>query len=160
SQALAPEPDFVVNTVTTDVQSVPDVAMGVDGSFLVTWQSGDGASDDIHAQPFGICAEPVGPEFIVNSYTTGEQTAPQVATDAHGQLRVAWRGPSPGVGAADDVHAQILGYSLCGNGLLDSGEQCDDGARVDGDGCSADCQCESQYDYDGDGIPDACDNCV
>src|SRR5262249_47206161 len=108
SQALAPEADFIVNTVTTDVQSVPDVAMGVDGSFLVTWQSGDGVSDDIHAQPFGICTEPVGPEFIVNTYTTGEQKAPQVSTDEHGQFVIAWTGPSPVAGAADDVHAQIL----------------------------------------------------
>jgi cysteine-rich repeat protein len=32
--------------------------------------------------------------------------------------------------------------SLCGNGTLDSGEQCDDGNVANGDGCSATCQLE------------------
>ena len=30
----------------------------------------------------------------------------------------------------------------CGDGIVDSGEQCDDGNNIDGDGCSADCQRE------------------
>jgi cysteine-rich repeat protein len=30
----------------------------------------------------------------------------------------------------------------CGNGILDPGEQCDDGNRINGDGCSADCMIE------------------
>src|SRR5262249_22199241 len=32
---------------------------------------------------------------------------------------------------------------VCGNGLLEPGEQCDDGNTVDGDGCSAACVFES-----------------
>jgi cysteine-rich repeat protein len=31
----------------------------------------------------------------------------------------------------------------CGDGVLDSGEECDDGGKVDGDGCSATCTVES-----------------
>jgi len=30
----------------------------------------------------------------------------------------------------------------CGNGILDEGEQCDDGNRINGDGCSAECEIE------------------
>ncbi len=30
----------------------------------------------------------------------------------------------------------------CGNGFLDEGEQCDDGNRIDGDGCSKYCMKE------------------
>ena len=33
--------------------------------------------------------------------------------------------------------------SLCGNGLLDTGEQCDDGNLINGDGCSSTCQKEN-----------------
>jgi cysteine-rich repeat protein len=32
------------------------------------------------------------------------------------------------------------GGSVCGNGLLESGELCDDGNRIDGDGCDSDCR--------------------
>jgi len=32
---------------------------------------------------------------------------------------------------------------LCGNGLLDYGEECDDGNNIDGDGCSSSCEFES-----------------
>ncbi len=43
----------------------------------------------------------------------------------------------------------------CGNGEVDSGETCDDGNRVDGDGCNADCATEgSGGDGDGDGDGD------
>ena len=31
---------------------------------------------------------------------------------------------------------------VCGNGIIESGEQCDDGNLVDGDGCSSTCQIE------------------
>ncbi len=37
---------------------------------------------------------------------------------------------------------------VCGNGLVEAGEQCDDGNTISGDGCSAGCQIE----YCGDGI--------
>jgi len=42
----------------------------------------------------------------------------------------------PSTGGGDD-------NSLCGNGVLNPGEQCDDGNRDDHDGCSARCQIEA-----------------
>jgi cysteine-rich repeat protein len=36
----------------------------------------------------------------------------------------------------------IPGPPVCGNGEVESGEQCDDGNLYDGDGCSADCKIE------------------
>ena len=38
----------------------------------------------------------------------------------------------------DQSHA----CGCCGNGILDEGEQCDDGNRINGDGCSAECEIE------------------
>lgn len=35
--------------------------------------------------------------------------------------------------------------NLCGNGVIDQGEQCDDGNTKDGDGCSATCQIEATW---------------
>ncbi len=45
---------------------------------------------------------------------------------------------------------------LCGNDRLDPGEMCDDGNRMSGDGCDADCRREA---YCGDGAVDAGEVC-
>lgn len=51
--------------------------------------------------------------------------------------------------------------AVCGNGILEEGEECDDGNVQDGDGCSSTCLLEEGpiQDRDGDGIPDAEDPC-
>jgi cysteine-rich repeat protein len=43
---------------------------------------------------------------------------------------------------------------VCGNGALDPGEQCDDGANASGDGCSPTCHEEAGYDCTG--APSTC----
>ncbi len=52
---------------------------------------------------------------------------------------------------------------FCGNGVVESPEECDDGNRVGGDGCSPFCTlehgeiCDNYEDDDGDGQPDCAD---
>jgi len=41
-----------------------------------------------------------------------------------------------------DSESNIVCSELCGNGVLDTGEACDDGNSAGGDGCSATCQTE------------------
>ncbi len=56
------------------------------------------------------------------------------------------------------LRARLLAAVRCGNGILDMGEQCDDGNTVDGDGCEADCTATRRC---GNGIKDtgeACDD--
>lgn len=36
-------------------------------------------------------------------------------------------------------------FAVCGNGIVEGAEQCDDGSRKGGDGCSADCQIEEGW---------------
>ncbi|MCB9734154.1 MAG: hypothetical protein H6745_16275 [Deltaproteobacteria bacterium] len=52
----------------------------------------------------------------------------------------------PAVDADNDCDGKVDGEDPdcieCGNGFVEPGETCDDGARVGGDGCSADCQVE------------------
>ena len=50
---------------------------------------------------------------------------------------------SRGVAVARDVDATaLLGAGVCGDGVVDDGEACDDGARMPGDGCDAMCRPE------------------
>jgi cysteine-rich repeat protein len=44
------------------------------------------------------------------------------------------------------LFAAGCGSSVCGNGVLESGEQCDDGNLIDGDGCSSTCRAEATID--------------
>lgn len=50
---------------------------------------------------------------------------------------------------------------FCGDGIIQWPEQCDDGNKVDGDGCSRDCELEVSRPRCGDGIvqwPEQCDD--
>jgi cysteine-rich repeat protein len=49
-----------------------------------------------------------------------------------------------------DVSQSLTGVPLCGNGTLNSGEQCDDGNVANGDGCSSTCQVEVTIEYQQD----------
>lgn len=61
--------------------------------------------------------------------------------------RIAWlalgtlvtSGFAIGVGCAGDEEATQLGASACGNGIVDPGEECDDGNLVNEDSCSNNC---------------------
>jgi cysteine-rich repeat protein len=48
--------------------------------------------------------------------------------------------------------------AVCGNGIFEFGEQCDDGNTVAGDACSD--TCETELDLDADGLLDPGDACV
>jgi len=59
-------------------------------------------------------------------------------------------GPGTGGSIGSDARPEIGGIevgnpSLCGNGTLDPGEQCDDHNKMPGDGCSAICQIPSGW---------------
>ena len=54
-------------------------------------------------------------------------------------------GPGSGGTVGTDAHPEIPSIEVgdptkCGNGVMDPGEQCDDGNMKGGDGCSAICQ--------------------
>ncbi len=92
---------FRVNAYTTGCQGeTPGPSVGSDalGNFVVVWASmpcydrppQDGSGSGIYAQRYDASGAPRGLEFRVNSYTTGEQVWPAVASDAGGPFVVAW----------------------------------------------------------------------
>jgi len=89
--------EFQVNTYTTGFQYAPDVARDAVGNFLVVWRSSGSSGSDsdgtsIQARLYDASGSPLGPDFQVNSETSGAQAAPAVAADPQGTFVVVWKG--------------------------------------------------------------------
>ena len=90
--------EFRVNTYTSSGQALPALGvrtMGASGDFVVVWISRgqDGSGDGVFGQRYdGTSGVPLGPEFQVNTYTTGAQRSPAVALDSNGGFLVVWEG--------------------------------------------------------------------
>ncbi len=86
--------EFTVNTHFTGQQVRTEVAATPDGAFVVVWDSllQDGSSYGVFARVFDKEASPLGPEFQVNTYTTGPQYGADVAAAGDGRFVVVWGG--------------------------------------------------------------------
>jgi hypothetical protein len=118
--------EFSVNTHTSNIQRDPAVAAQEDGDFVVTWASAiqDGSMFGVFVRLFSSAGTPLTEEIQVNTYTTGSQSAPAVATDADGDFIVVWNsvhdGSSRGVfgrvfsntGGALGDEFQVNAYTL------------------------------------------------
>jgi hypothetical protein len=89
-------PEFQVSEQTTGRQYLPGVAATPDGGFIVVWWSTDGADFDVLARRYDATDTPLGGEFVVNDYTTGDQTGSAVTVDASGRFVIVWSGEGPG----------------------------------------------------------------
>jgi hypothetical protein len=98
--------EFQVNTHTTGNQQYPSAAMDDSGDLVIAWESynQDGAGYGVYAQRYNSSGTAQGSEFLVNSYTTGNQMSPSVAVDAGGEFVIAWSGD--GAGDSSGVFAQ------------------------------------------------------
>ena len=84
--------EFQVNQTTTGDQDSPAVATVSDGDAVAVWSGDSGAGNDIYARAFDSTGQAVGNEFLVNSTTSGEQTAPRVLRlgDQNSSFIAAW----------------------------------------------------------------------
>jgi hypothetical protein len=99
--------EFRVNDYTLGKQALPSVAMAANGGFVVAWESDgqDGHRDGVFARTYDGVGNP-GPEFRVNTYTTGWQAAPAVTVNASGAIMVVWDSDHEGNGS--DIFARRL----------------------------------------------------
>jgi hypothetical protein len=122
-------PEIAVNAYTTGDQTPPAIAAAHDGSFVVVWKSDHlGAGDDVFARRYDAAGTPDGPEFRVNTYVTGDQLQPTVASSLDGDFVVAWRSNHDGdlngvfaqrfnsLGAAQDAEFRVNGYTTGSQG--------------------------------------------
>ena len=84
-------PELQVNAYTTLSQYRATVAAH-DGGFIVVWQSGlqDGSGWGVFGRRYAPDGTPLGPEFAVNTFTTGHQDQPVVAAATDSSFVVAW----------------------------------------------------------------------
>jgi hypothetical protein len=112
--------EFLVNSFTTGSQNAPKVAMDSDGDFVVTWANNisDGTYSifrghrfynyqyDISAQRYNSTGLPAGSEFLVNTFTTGNQLQPSVAMDSNGDFIITWTSTGDQDGSGYGIYAQ------------------------------------------------------
>ncbi len=84
--------EFMVNTFTTGAQSGPEVSMGLDGSFVVMWNDDvtEGNGSGVFARRFDAAGAAVGAEFLLNTFTTGNQNDVAIGMAADGSFVAAW----------------------------------------------------------------------
>jgi len=83
-------------------------AASTPGGFVVAWHQYDSyynVNADIHAQRFDATGAKVGADFRVNTFTTGNQREPAVATNAQGDFLVVWHSAAQD-GSGEGVYGQ------------------------------------------------------
>ncbi|BBH40871.1 hypothetical protein myaer102_34570 [Microcystis viridis NIES-102] len=78
--------------------SEPRIAVLTDGGFVVTYDSGnwngngiDGSGYGVHGQKFDSTGNKIGSEFLINTYTTGNQFYQSVTALGNGGFVVVWQ---------------------------------------------------------------------
>jgi hypothetical protein len=86
------ETETRVSSHTIGDQLIPQVAADADGNFMVVWFSDaqDGSGRAAMGRYFNEPNPSSGPEFVLNTYTTGSQERPSVAMSANGTFVTAW----------------------------------------------------------------------
>ncbi|HZE89557.1 MAG TPA: hypothetical protein VE404_08420 [Verrucomicrobiae bacterium] len=82
---------FLVGDSATELAFEPRVAGDPLGNFVVSWSGVDGGGYGVAARLFNSAGLKRGPEFAVNSYTTGRQSSPAALMDTDGNFVVTWR---------------------------------------------------------------------
>ena len=92
--------EFRINTTEAGFQSIPDVALDSTGNAIVVWQSDgqDGSESGVYGQRLDPSGNKLGPEFNVNTYTTGHQGGARVVAPSGftpgfdpGEFAVIWQ---------------------------------------------------------------------
>lgn len=85
--------DIQVNSHVVGEQINPVIATLSNGGYVVSWQSdqsSDGSGNGVYGQLFNADGTKSGAEFLINSYTNSEQTAPSITGLAFGGFVVVY----------------------------------------------------------------------
>ncbi|MGL5095271.1 MAG: hypothetical protein ACRDD1_06765, partial [Planctomycetia bacterium] len=96
--------EFRVDSFSSSGQK-PSVALGSDGDFVVSWRGFGQEGYGVYARWFTVGGLALGPEFRVNTHTTGSYDGNSVAMDADGDFVVSWTSSGQD-GSSFGVYAQ------------------------------------------------------
>ena len=85
---------FTVNTTLAEAQQYPQVSMNNKGEFVIVWETEIEAHTterDIFGQRFDSLGQPVGDEFLINTYVEGDQRYPDIALGENGVFVTVWQ---------------------------------------------------------------------
>lgn len=84
--------EFIVNTFQNNTQTRPEVAMDLEGNFIVVWESWyqDGSERGVYAQKFNSEGIKEGTEFLVNTTTMFSQCKPTISFFNNGSFIIVW----------------------------------------------------------------------
>ena len=111
--------EFQINTIISGNQKEPSVAMDTTGNFIVAWQGPGIDEEDIFIQQFDPNGQPIGDEFLVNTYTQGKQQCPKVAMSRDGAFAVVWESEKLGT----DINTRVVSCQLFDVNGLAVGEE-------------------------------------
>ncbi len=106
--------EIAVNSTSAGDQENPTLTVLPDGGFVVAWEdaSGVGVDNDlaIRLQAFDAAGDKIGGEFVVNTTTTGNQSAPSVSALPDGRVVVTWTDASQSGGdtSGSAIRMQII----------------------------------------------------
>lgn len=108
------EPEFRVNTSTTDDQYEPSVSLDDDGDFTVAWSGYDTSFDNysIIARRFDSDGTPTTVELTVNLSLDGNHTSADIAANDDGDYSFAW----------DGFNASLNTYGILGRRFTADGQ--------------------------------------
>jgi hypothetical protein len=109
--------EFRIAVQSANEQTRPKVAMQPTGGFAVafeTYGAAGGAGYDIGVRCFDKNGAALSQDVLANTFTTGAQTRPQIASvpDGSGRFIVTWQSYDQlGIGKQDDVYARLFNAS-------------------------------------------------
>jgi hypothetical protein len=101
------------------IGSVRSVRIADDGHFLIAWiarlsEESPMGDAEVFARSFSTDGTPAADAFMVNTYTSGNQTVPDIAIFPGGQFMIVWSSEGPGDDPSD-IFAQR--FDASGNPL-------------------------------------------
>lgn len=114
--------EFVVNTYAYIDQSFPRLTGDSLGGFVVAWETQglDGDADSVVAQQFDASGVMVGTEIAVNTFTSGAQRAPAIASGGDPTFVVVWQSYGQD-GDLEGIYGQMYfdDAPICGDAVTD-----------------------------------------